>query len=66
MQVEVDGKCMQTKFGGHGVSSFGDFASFLFAFKILEYYMYVGSKFGKLKLLTVGEFQSGELIGTCH
>ena len=60
MQVEVDEKCMQTKFSGHGVSGFGDFASFLFAFKILEYY--VGSKFGKLKLLTVDKFQFGELI----
>ena len=28
MQVEVDMKCMQTKFGGHGFSGFGDFATF--------------------------------------
>ena len=28
MQVEVDVKCMQTNFGGHGLSSFGDFAPF--------------------------------------
>ena len=24
MQVEVDVKCMQTHFGGHGLSGFGD------------------------------------------
>ena len=29
MQVEVDVKCMQTNFGGHGHSSFGDFAPFV-------------------------------------
>ena len=28
MQVEVDMKCMQTKFGGHGFSGFEDFATF--------------------------------------
>ena len=28
MQVEVDVKCMETKFGRHGFSSFGDFAPF--------------------------------------
>ena len=33
LQVEVDLKCMQTNFGGHGLSSFGDFAPFHF-FKI--------------------------------
>ena len=33
MQVEVDVKCMETNFGGHGLSSFGDFARFSFAFK---------------------------------
>ena len=33
MQVEVDLKRMQTNFGGHGISGFGDFAPFLFAFK---------------------------------
>ena len=26
MQVEVDVKCMQTNFGGRGLSGFGDFA----------------------------------------
>ena len=26
MQVEVDVKCMQTNFGGHGLSGFRDFA----------------------------------------
>ena len=33
MQVEVDMKCMQTNFGGHGIFGFGDFAPFSFAFK---------------------------------
>ena len=33
MQLEVDVKCMETNFGGHGTSGFGDFAPFLFAFK---------------------------------
>ena len=33
MQVEVDVKCMQSNFGGHGLFSFGDFAPFSFAFK---------------------------------
>ena len=29
MQVEVDVKCMQTNFGGHGLSGFGDIAHYL-------------------------------------
>ena len=33
MHIEVDMKCMQTKFGGRGLSNFEDFAFFLFAFK---------------------------------
>ena len=43
MQVGVDLKCMQTKFGGHGFSSFGDLAHFWlpsyltkFHFRIME------------------------------
>ena len=36
MHVEVDVKCMQTNFGGHGYSGFGDIAPFLFAFKTAE------------------------------
>ena len=28
MQVEVDVKCMHTNFGGHGLTTFGDFAHF--------------------------------------
>ena len=32
MQVEVNVKCMETNFGGHGLSSFGDFTPF-FPFK---------------------------------
>ena len=31
MQVEVDLKRMQTNFGGRGLSSFGDIATFKFA-----------------------------------
>ena len=30
MQVEVDAKCVQTKFGGHGFSGFGDIATIIF------------------------------------
>ena len=33
MQVEVDVKCMETNFGGHGISGFGDFGSFSNTFK---------------------------------
>ena len=33
MQVEVDVKCMETNFGGHDISGFGDFAPFLNTFK---------------------------------
>ena len=33
MHVEVDVKCMETKFGGRGFSGFGDLALFLYAFK---------------------------------
>ena len=36
MQVEVDMKCMQTNFGEHGLSGLGDFAPFLFAFKMAK------------------------------
>ena len=37
MQAEVDVKCMQTSFGGHGLSGFGDFAPFLLAFKMAKF-----------------------------
>ena len=44
MQVEVDLKCMETNFGGHGPSGFGDFAPFClpsklakFPFQIIDY-----------------------------
>ena len=33
MQVEVDVKCMQTNFGGHGLFGFRSYGSFLSAFK---------------------------------
>ena len=36
MQVEVDLKRMQTNFGGRGISGFGDFAPFSFAFKTVK------------------------------
>ena len=36
MQVEVDVKCMETKFGGCGFFGFGDFAPFSFAFKMAK------------------------------
>ena len=41
-------KCMETIFGGHGLSSFRDFALFLFAFKsgqISLYYIVHGVKY---------------------
>ena len=41
MQVEVDVKCMQTNFGGCGLSGFGDFAHFLFVFKMGQKNMHV-------------------------
>ena len=31
MQVGIDVKCMQTNFGGHGFSSFGDIATFKYS-----------------------------------
>ena len=34
MQVEVDMKCMQTNFGGHGLFGFGDVAPIHFSFQI--------------------------------
>ena len=37
MQVEVDVKCMQTNFGGHGFPGFGYFAHFSFAFKMAKF-----------------------------
>ena len=43
MQVEVDVKCMQTNFGGHGPFSFGDSAPFCFP-----------SKTAKISLQTMG------------
>ena len=37
MQVEVDVKCMETNFGGHSLSGFGDFASFCFPSKLAKF-----------------------------
>ena len=39
MQVVIDVKCMQTKFGVCGLFSFGDFAPFLFAFKMDKFFL---------------------------
>ena len=36
MQVEVEVKCMQFNFGGHGYFGFGDFAPLSFAFKTVK------------------------------
>ena len=33
MQVEVDVKCIETNFGGHGISSIRDFVPFSSTFK---------------------------------
>ena len=38
MQVEVDVKCMKTKFRGHGPSGFRDFAPFCLPSKMVEFY----------------------------
>ena len=42
MQVEVDLKCMQTNFGGCGLSGFGDFAHFCLPQNGTEKHAYVG------------------------
>ena len=39
MQVEVDVKCIQLNFGGHGLFGFGDFAPFSFAFKTVKIFL---------------------------
>ena len=39
MQVVIDVKCMQTKFGVCGLFSFGDFAPFLFAFRMDKFFL---------------------------
>ena len=39
MQVVIDVKCMQTKFGVCGLFGFGDFAPFLFAFKMAKFFL---------------------------
>ena len=36
MQVDVDPKCMQTNFGGCGLSGFGDFAPFCLPSKMAK------------------------------
>ena len=36
MQAEVDITCMHTNFGEHGLSTFGDFAPYLLAFKMAK------------------------------
>ena len=36
MQVEVDVKCMETKFGGRGFSGFGDCGSFCLPSNVYE------------------------------
>ena len=42
MQIEVDVKCMETKFDGRGFSSFGDFAPFQIDWNQLKKIMQVG------------------------
>ena len=36
MQVEIDVKCLETNFGGWGLSSFGDFAPFCLPSKMAK------------------------------
>ena len=55
MQVEVDVKCMETKFDGCGLSGFGDIAHFLFVFKT-----------GKIYLQTMHGGQKIELAQKIH
>ena len=65
MQVEVDVKCMQTNFGGHGLSSFGDFAPFhlpsktaKFPFQFMDYKSMGVRKWNWLKKFTQVEVDS--------
>ena len=51
MQVEVDVKCMQTHFGGHGPFGLGDSAPFCFS-----------SKTAKISLRTMGYSPWGQKI----
>ena len=52
MQIRIDELCMCTNFGGHGLSSFRDFALFRlpskvdkFPFQIMDYYIVHGVKY---------------------
>ena len=51
MQVEVDVKCMETKFGGRGFSGFGDFGPLSLALKT-----------AKISLWTMGYSPWGQKI----
>ena len=51
MQVEVDVKCMQTNFGGHGLFGFRDLASFC-----------LPSKTAKISLRTMDYSPCGQKI----
>ena len=55
MQVEVDVKCMQFNFGGHGFFGFGDFAPFSFVFKTV-----------KISFRTMGLVHGGQKIESAH
>ena len=52
MQVEVNVKCMHTNFGGCGISSFGDIATFLatFPFQNMDYIVHGSEKLSRLEL----------------
>ena len=36
MQVGIDVKCMHTNFGGRGIFSFGDIATYIFVYSLLN------------------------------
>ena len=59
MQVEGDVKCIQTNFGGHDLSSFGDFAHFLFAFKTAKISLQTMDNYEGLCLLKVAILGGG-------
>ena len=40
MQLEIDVKCTQINFVGHGLFGFGDFAHFSFAFKTAKFFFW--------------------------
>ena len=67
MQVEVDVKCMQTNFGGQGLSNFRVFAHFSFVFKMAKISLwtmdYYYSPWGSKNLIDWNRFKKIMQIG---